>query len=212
MSENADKIKQHISMYDVLNLYGLKLNRRGAMCCPFHREKTASFKIYSNGAKFHCFGCGADGDVISFVMKYYDIDYPQAITRLAADFVIPIVDARRLSVKERRKLQEARRKRLKEGEEFDKEYNRLFEAYLLLCDEYSRLDYNFAKYVPKSPDEPFNELYCEAAHKLPFQKFKCEMAQIALENFEERSRKGNERGNTGASLYKRGLSQGAGAV
>lgn len=54
-----------------------KINRSGFISCPFHNEKTWSCKIYKN--RYHCFGCGADGDVIDYVMKTHNINFIQAI-------------------------------------------------------------------------------------------------------------------------------------
>lgn len=50
--------------------------------CPFHDEKTASFTVSTNKEIFHCFGCGATGDVIDFVQKYYNLDFLQAMKHL----------------------------------------------------------------------------------------------------------------------------------
>lgn len=212
MNTNAEMIKQNISMHDVLGRYGLKLNRRGAMCCPFHREKTPSFKVYQNGKKFHCFGCGADGDVISFAMKYYGIIYGQAVTRLASEFGIPIEGERPLTIKERVKIQEMRQKRKQEEELLKAEYNRLFDAYLLACDECERLSNNLTAYAPKSLEEPFDERYCEAVKMLPVKNYECEMAQIALKEFEERRLFEHERDNSGPAVHKRGLPERTRAV
>ena len=212
MNTNAEIIKQNISMHDVFIRYGLKLGRKGAMCCPFHREKTPSFKIYQNGKKFHCFGCGVDGDVISFAMKYYGITYGQAVTRLASEFGIPIEGEKPLTIKERVKIQEMRQKRKREEELLKEEYNRLFDAYSLACDEFTRLEGNLIMYKPKTATEPFNELYCEALHKLPYQRYKCDKQQIALEEFEERRLFEHERDNSGPTVHKRGLSERTRAV
>lgn len=62
---NSEEIKATYSMRDVLERYGLRPNRSGFICCPFHKEKTASMKIYQDS--FYCFGCGAHGDVFDFV-------------------------------------------------------------------------------------------------------------------------------------------------
>ncbi len=51
--------------------------------CPFHNEKTPSFHVYDNG--FHCFGCGASGDAISWVMQTQGLDFMEAVTSLAAE-------------------------------------------------------------------------------------------------------------------------------
>ena len=63
-----------------------KLSRSGRnwkACCPFHGEKTPSFYVYEDG--FHCFGCGAHGDVISFVMQTSGQSFPDTVAALAAE-------------------------------------------------------------------------------------------------------------------------------
>src|SRR5271157_3096425 len=64
----------------------VKLARSGRNwkgCCPFHSEKTPSFYVYDNG--FHCFGCGANGDAISFVMQSQGAAFPEAVEQLASE-------------------------------------------------------------------------------------------------------------------------------
>ena len=207
MNANAEIIKQNISMNDVFIRYGLKLGRKGAMCCPFHREKTPSFKIYQNGKKFHCFGCGADGDVISFAMRYYGITYGQAITRLASEFGIPVVGERPLTIKDRVKIQETRRKRKQEEEFLKSEGNRLFDAWVSACDEVVRLKNEIVEFAPKAIGEPYNERYCKAIKLLPVSIYNCDMAEIKLREFEERRLPENERDNSSATVQQRGLSE-----
>lgn len=64
--------------------YGINLNSRGYAACPFHNEKTGSFKVYSDGT-YHCFGCGAHGDVIDFVSKIENVDFNEACSRLGGE-------------------------------------------------------------------------------------------------------------------------------
>ncbi len=64
----------------------VKLERAGRQwraCCPFHQEKTPSFYIYDDA--FHCFGCGAHGDAVSFLMQSEGASFPEAVERLAAE-------------------------------------------------------------------------------------------------------------------------------
>ena len=64
----------------------VKLARSGRNwkgCCPFHNEKTPSFYVYENG--FHCFGCGASGDAISFVMQTQGLGFIEAVEQLAGE-------------------------------------------------------------------------------------------------------------------------------
>lgn len=60
-----------------------KSGRNWKGCCPFHGEKTPSFYVYDD--HFHCFGCGAHGDAISFVMRAEGQGFPEAVERLAAE-------------------------------------------------------------------------------------------------------------------------------
>lgn len=77
------KYKSDIS--EIASSY-MQLKRRGRNLvglCPFHGEKTPSFNIYSENGSFYCFGCGAGGDVITFVMKIENLDYMEAVKFLA---------------------------------------------------------------------------------------------------------------------------------
>jgi DNA primase len=58
--------------------------------CPFHTEKTPSFNVHPDKGYFHCFGCGEGGNVISFVMKYHNLSFPDAVIMLAERYGITI--------------------------------------------------------------------------------------------------------------------------
>jgi DNA primase len=60
--------------------------------CPFHSEKTPSFSVNPNRQIFHCFGCSAGGSVFSFLMKYHNISFPEAINMLARKYNIEVED------------------------------------------------------------------------------------------------------------------------
>src|SRR3954447_17522880 len=60
-----------------------KSGRQWKGCCPFHAEKTPSFYVYDDG--FHCFGCGAHGDAISFLMQSQGAGFMEAVHQLAAE-------------------------------------------------------------------------------------------------------------------------------
>jgi DNA primase len=61
----------------------VRSGRNWKACCPFHGEKTPSFYVYDD--HFHCFGCGAHGDAIAFVMRAEGASFPEAVERLAAE-------------------------------------------------------------------------------------------------------------------------------
>ena len=80
-----EEVKYRNKIEDVIASY-VNLRRAGSNyqgVCPFHSEKTPSFTVFPNTETFHCFGCGVGGDVISFVMRTENLEYPDAIEFLA---------------------------------------------------------------------------------------------------------------------------------
>lgn len=82
-----DDIRTRITLSDLVGRR-VKLTRAGRefkACCPFHKEKSPSFYVNDDKQFFHCFGCGAHGDVIGFSMRYDNLSFPEAVERLAAE-------------------------------------------------------------------------------------------------------------------------------
>lgn len=80
-NDSIRQLKSTVSMSDVLYEHcGLRPNRNGFVCCPFHNERTASFKV--DREKGHCFGCGWNGDIIDFVASLYNVSTANAMRRL----------------------------------------------------------------------------------------------------------------------------------
>lgn len=85
---------ERTDMESVVSEY-VELKRRGktlAGLCPFHNEKTPSFTVYPDSRSFYCFGCGAGGDVISFVRRIENLDYVEAVKALAKRAGMPEPD------------------------------------------------------------------------------------------------------------------------
>ena len=89
-------IQELIDRLDIIDVIGgyLSLKKRGANYlakCPFHNEKTPSFTVFPEKNNYHCFGCGAHGNVISFLMQYQGITFPEAVEELAGSvgLVVP---------------------------------------------------------------------------------------------------------------------------
>ncbi|MGA2220224.1 MAG: DNA primase [Verrucomicrobiia bacterium] len=80
-----EQIRQNNDIVEVIGSY-FPLKRAGAnfrALCPFHKEKTPSFNVNPQKQIWHCFGCGAGGDVFTFVMKFENLDFISAVRRLA---------------------------------------------------------------------------------------------------------------------------------
>lgn len=80
----TEEIKQSLSMREVVERYGIRIDRKGFCCCPFHKEKTPSMKVYKDSS--HCFGCGRSDDIFSFVMGMEHCDFKTAFKNLGGTY------------------------------------------------------------------------------------------------------------------------------
>jgi DNA primase len=106
-----EKVREANSIQDVIGSY-VKLQRAGSSykgLCPFHAEKTPSFFVHAGRQMYHCFGCGESGDVFTFLMKYENLDFNEALSRLAERAGIPMPE---YNTSERKKKENRQRDRL----------------------------------------------------------------------------------------------------
>ena len=85
-----------VDIVDVIDRH-VRLKKAGAnykACCPFHNEKTPSFNVSPSKQFYHCFGCGAHGNAIGFVMEYSGLTYPDAIRELAQQVGMEVPEVR----------------------------------------------------------------------------------------------------------------------
>lgn len=109
--DHANKIRSVLSAEDVVSKYWDKPNRSGFVRCPFHQgDNTPSLKVYPDDGGWHCFGCGEGGDVIGFVMKYFEISFPEAVRRLDGDFNLGLGLPQSTSEQDILRLRESRKK------------------------------------------------------------------------------------------------------
>lgn len=90
MSDIFEEVRASVTMPFVVSYYGFHPNKAGFICCPFHSEKTASLKVYSDS--FHCYGCGASGSVIDFVMKLFGLSSIEAARKINEDLRLNIAE------------------------------------------------------------------------------------------------------------------------
>jgi DNA primase len=104
----ADRVKQQADIVRVIGEY-VRLKKTGQSftgLCPFHSEKTPSFAVHPVKQIYHCFGCGAGGDVFKFVMEMEKSDFPEAVRTVAEKCGIAVPRARERSPEERREQQQ----------------------------------------------------------------------------------------------------------
>ncbi|MBH32306.1 MAG: DNA primase [Gammaproteobacteria bacterium] len=83
--EFIDLLLEKSNIVDVINQF-IKIDKKGNdywACCPFHTEKTSSFSVSEKKQFYYCFGCGAKGSAINFIMDFNNVSYPEAIEILA---------------------------------------------------------------------------------------------------------------------------------
>ncbi len=105
LQNGAQLVKDAADIVEVINEVVPLQNRSGRFLglCPFHSEKTPSFTVNQERGFFHCFGCKESGDVISFMMKYHNMSFVEALKDLAGRYGIEL-DTRELSPDEKQRL------------------------------------------------------------------------------------------------------------
>ena len=91
-NSTIENLKNQINIIDVVGRV-VPLKRAGSNykgVCPFHNEKTPSFVVSEQKQIFTCFGCGATGDAIEFAKRYYNLDFSEAVEKLAGEYGISL--------------------------------------------------------------------------------------------------------------------------
>ena len=149
----AEEIKNTYSMREIAGRYGFIPNRAGFIHCPFHKgDKGASCKLYEKD--FHCFGCGANGDIFDFIQKMDNCDFKTAFYSLGGTYENPSYQS---------KLALYRHEKAKKQREVDREkLKKKRELNNMLIDIYRH-------YMDIS--EPFSEVWCDSCNALQYQLY-----------------------------------------
>ena len=158
MAENVfEAVKQSVSTREAAAFYGIEVKRNGMACCPFHDDKNPSMKV---DQRFHCFGCGADGDVIDLTAQLYNLSLKEAAEKLAQDFGL-IYDSqappRRKYVRQKTEAQKFREDRQR--------------CYRVLSDYYYLLKKWEADNSPRTPEEEPHPCFVEAIQKKTYVEY-----------------------------------------
>lgn len=147
MRYDTEKIRSANPLSDWLDRYGVEVDRKGFAKCPFHSEKTASFRVYPDGT-YHCFGCGAHGDVIDFVMNIQNLSFEDACGLLDRD----------ISYSEQRKIDRVRRDRKGKADKRKAARINYWDAF----DNWKFNEDFITAFKPSDPEEKPNPLFLSA--------------------------------------------------
>ena len=152
MAENVfEVVKESVTTREAAEMYGIEVKHGGMACCPFHDDRHPSMKV---DRRFHCFGCGADGDVIDFTARLYNLTPKEAAEKLAQDFGLSYdnkAPPRRSYVRQKSEAQVRKEKRE--------------HGWRVLTDYYHLLRKWEADYSPKTPDVDPHPRFLEAIQK-----------------------------------------------
>ena len=148
-----EAVRENLTTRQAAEFYGIKVGRNGMACCPFHNDKQPSMKI---DRRFHCFGCGADGDAVDFVSELFGLSLKDAAVKICSDFG--------LTYDLRRYTPPVRAKPIKSDEQIFKEVTD--RCFSILCDYLHLLKQWKTEYAPEDADEDWHPLFCEALKEI----------------------------------------------
>ena len=154
-----ETVKTAVNVREAAQLYGVAVNRCGMALCPFHNDRHPSLLVADD--HYHCFACGAHGDVIDLAANLFGLSLYDAARKLAADFHLapdkPLPESICQKLKQKTKAQQ-----LREDERLCcsvlGQYRRTLEEWKL-------------QYAPQTPEETLNERFVEACHRLPWAEY-----------------------------------------
>ena len=145
-----ESIKAAVTAREAAEYFGITVSRSGMAICPFHDDHTPSLKL---DERYHCFGCGADGDAIDFTARLLGISKYSAAQKLAEEFGI---DTRTTKTQCTQKKSAVPLRHLEQ-------------RCLFALVGYERLLRSWKKhYAPIKPGEPFHDRFVEACHRSSF--------------------------------------------
>ena len=150
---NKEEIKKTYSMREIAERYGFQVDRAGFIHCPFHQgDRGASLKIYQDS--FHCFGCGANGDIFTFVQMMDRVDFKEAFQSLGGTYDKPTFHSKLALYLSKKKADQRKKEqdKLKKRRELN---NVLIDVY--------------RDYMNRS--EPFSETWCDCYNALQYQLY-----------------------------------------
>ncbi len=118
--EDIERVKSQVSMRDIANHYGMRVNRKGLTLCPFHNDKHPSMQVFSGYIKndgYYCRSCGAGGTIFNFVMEYEGKTFEDSVRTVASVFDIQITDGKNLSDDDRKRAASQRIRAMMQEEE-----------------------------------------------------------------------------------------------
>lgn len=165
------EVKDRVLTIDAAQYYGYEVKRNGMMCCPFHNDKTPSMKV---DKRFHCFGCGEDGDVVKFVSLLFGLDPFEAAKKIAYDFNI-------LNADNEYKPERIKPTKTTTYSAEKKHLEKVERTYIELLHCRNMMEEWKVMYAPDITDDDWDPRFCTAVKYLPLVNYKMEILTTGTE-------------------------------
>ena len=155
-----EQVKEQVTARQAAESYGVKVQRNGMACCPFHNDKNPSMKIDKT---YQCFACNVGGDSIDFTARMFGISQYEAAKKLAEDFRISLPKESNLKRQIRKKKEIPKRtpyQTERKFEQWERECSRILSDYLHLLEEWK------IKYEPANLEDDWKEEFIESCQQI----------------------------------------------
>ena len=174
----AEEIKYSLATEDVLRYYGFTISRSRKMCCPFHADtKHPSMHIYPGTGGYHCFTCGASGDIISFVRAYFGLGFKEAVEKLNADFSLGYPIGEKMTIRQKHKFDRIRAERERSIKTREENKNRLEREFRAKFDAWKQIDDTIMAEKPKKEGGEITEEYANALKRKDLAEYELYLAE-----------------------------------
>jgi len=164
---HKETILERLTMLDILQFYTPRNIVKNRCPCPLHDGKDNNFEVYNTS--FYCWVCHRGGDIIKFVSLLFGLDYKSSIVKIDYDFNL-CLSTNKMTYREQEQIRQLNLQKLQEQKQKEEYENNIVDEFWKVYDELIRLDLNFIRHKPTSPDEELNPLFVEACHRLEYQK------------------------------------------
>ncbi len=190
MKNNYDLIKEKTNIYDVCERYGIEINRHGFARCPFHSEKTGSFRVYKDGS-YHCFGCHAHGGgPIDLVMGLFNLPFLAACEKLNEDFNLGIDIGKPMTRTQKIAANKEAWERQKKKQEIEQQHRVLIDEWNAAIRQVKQCEETVETKAPADGEAEWDEIGCLALFSRTLARQRADDALEALNNFEKNMYKG----------------------
>lgn len=141
-------------------------------------------KVYDGDRGYHCFGCGAHGNVVDFVKHYFGLSFREAQSKINEDFCLGLPINTHINGERLQQLKREAEKRRKSIHAYKTKRKKFLLAYEHALGEWVRLDLQRRQYRPKDPSEKFHPLYLEAVQNIDYAEYLYINSELELESFD----------------------------